>query len=147
MTLNLPTIDDVRLAEQRIRPHVSPAPLIRSYELEKELKLGPDRRVWIKDYGWTPVGSFKPNHNGLFDMSGNVSDWITDFFEIRPVRGEPLLDPIGPDTGNRYVIRGASWARASRSELRLAYRSEGSDGNTETGFRIARYVDKAMVEP
>lgn len=94
-----------------------------------------------------PVGSFKPNHNGLFDMSGNVSEWITDFFEIRPVRGEPLLDPIGPDTGNRYVIRGASWARASRSELRLAYRSEGSDGNTETGFRIARYVDKAMVEP
>lgn len=94
-----------------------------------------------------PVGSFKPNHNGLFDMSGNVSEWISDFFEIRPVRGEPLLDPTGPDTGNRYVIRGASWARASRSELRLAFRSEGSDGNTETGFRIARYVDKAMVEP
>ena len=94
-----------------------------------------------------PVGSFKPNHNGLFDLSGNVSEWISDFFEIRPVRGEPLLDPTGPETGNRYVIRGASWARASRSELRLAFRSEGSDGNTETGFRIARYVDKAMVEP
>jgi len=94
-----------------------------------------------------PVGSFKPNHNGLFDLSGNVSEWISDFFEIRPVRGEPLLDPAGPETGNRYVIRGASWARASRSELRLAFRSEGSDGNTETGFRIARYVDKAMVEP
>lgn len=59
MTLSLPTIQDVIQAEARIRPHVSPAPLIRSYEFEKELNLKPDRRVWIKDFGWTPVGSFK----------------------------------------------------------------------------------------
>ena len=94
-----------------------------------------------------PVGSFQPNHNGFYDMSGNVSEWINDYFEIRPVRGEPLLDPTGPDAGDRHVIRGASWARASRSELRLAYRNAGRDGNLETGFRIARYVDKAMAEP
>ena len=42
-----------------IRQHLSPAPLIRSYALEKELGLGAGRRVWLKDYGWTPVGSFK----------------------------------------------------------------------------------------
>ncbi|MEZ6064091.1 MAG: threonine/serine dehydratase, partial [Planctomycetaceae bacterium] len=59
MSLHIPTIDDVLKAEPRIRPHVSPAPLIRSYALEKELGLSADRRVWIKDYGWTPVGSFK----------------------------------------------------------------------------------------
>jgi formylglycine-generating enzyme required for sulfatase activity len=94
-----------------------------------------------------PVGSFQPNHNGFYDMSGNVSEWINDYFEIRPVRGEPMLDPSGPDAGDRHVIRGASWARASRSELRLAYRIAGRDGNLETGFRIARYVDKAMAEP
>ena len=89
-----------------------------------------------------PVGSFKPNARGLFDMSGNVSEWINDFFEIRPNSGEPLLDPAGPESGDRHVIRGASWARASRSELRLAYRNAGREGNLETGFRIARYVDK-----
>jgi formylglycine-generating enzyme required for sulfatase activity len=93
-----------------------------------------------------PVGSFQPNQNGLHDMSGNVSEWINDYFETRSVRGEPLLDPTGPEAGNRHVIRGASWARASRSELRLAYRNSGRDGNLETGFRIARYVDKAMAE-
>ena len=38
---------------------MSPAPLIRSYRLEKELGLSTPRRVWLKDYGWTPVGSFK----------------------------------------------------------------------------------------
>ena len=94
-----------------------------------------------------PVGSFEPNHKGFYDMSGNVSEWINDYFEIRQVRGEPLLDPTGPESGDRHVIRGASWARASRSELRLAYRNAGRDGNLETGFRIARYVDKAMAEP
>jgi formylglycine-generating enzyme required for sulfatase activity len=94
-----------------------------------------------------PVGSFEPNHKGFYDMSGNVSEWINDFFEIRPVRGEPLIDPLGPESGDRHVIRGASWARASRSELRLAYRNAGNDGNLEIGFRIARYVDKAMAEP
>ncbi len=59
MTIQLATIDDVRSAAVVIAKFLSPAPLIRSYELEKELKLAPGRRVWIKDYGWTPVGSFK----------------------------------------------------------------------------------------
>lgn len=53
------SLDDVLRAEAVLRTHISPAPLIRSYELEKELGLSGDRRVWIKDYGWTPVGSFK----------------------------------------------------------------------------------------
>jgi len=59
MPLRIPTAADVRSAESQIRPHVSLAPLVRSYRLEKELGLPEERRVWIKDYGWTPVGSFK----------------------------------------------------------------------------------------
>jgi len=94
-----------------------------------------------------PVGTFQANHRGLFDLDGNASEWVHDFFEIRPVSGEPLLDPAGPESGDRHVIRGASWARASRSELRLSYRNAGRDGDLETGFRIARYVDKGMAEP
>jgi threonine dehydratase len=59
MSLHIPGIADVRAAELAIRPHVSAAPLIRSYALERALDLPPDRRVWLKDYGWTPSGSFK----------------------------------------------------------------------------------------
>ncbi|MBC8352423.1 MAG: pyridoxal-phosphate dependent enzyme [Planctomycetes bacterium] len=59
MSVQIATIEDVRSAERIIREHVSPAPLIRSYALEKELGLRTGRRVWLKDYGWTPVGSFK----------------------------------------------------------------------------------------
>jgi threo-3-hydroxy-L-aspartate ammonia-lyase len=59
MSVQSVAIDDVRTAERLIRDHVSPAPLIRSFALEKFLALPAGRRVWLKDYGWTPSGSFK----------------------------------------------------------------------------------------
>lgn len=57
--MHIPTIDDVRQAADVMAQHLSPAPLVRSHALEKELGLPESRRVWLKDYGWTPVGSFK----------------------------------------------------------------------------------------
>lgn len=57
--LQIPTIGDVHRATKVIYEHISPAPLIRSYPLEKELSLAVGRRVWLKDYGYTPVRSFK----------------------------------------------------------------------------------------
>lgn len=57
--IRIATIEDVRAAEPTIRQHISPAPLIRSYALERELALPAGRCVWLKDYGWTPSGSFK----------------------------------------------------------------------------------------
>ena len=59
MSIRIATIQNVREAEAVIRQHVSPAPLIRSHALENELSFPPTRRVWLKDYGWTPSGSFK----------------------------------------------------------------------------------------
>ena len=59
MAIHTATIGDVHEAESVIQQHLSPAPLIRSSDLEKTLGLAPGRRVWLKDYGWTPVGSFK----------------------------------------------------------------------------------------
>ena len=93
-----------------------------------------------------PVGSFEPSARGLYDLSGNVAEWCNDYYEIRPAMGEPVLDPTGPETGNRHVIRGASWSLGSRSELRLSYRDASADGRLDLGFRIARYVDKAEIK-
>jgi formylglycine-generating enzyme required for sulfatase activity len=92
------------------------------------------------------IGSFEPNNKGLYDLAGNVSEWVSDYYDIRPSRGEPELDPLGPEVGNRHVIRGASWAMGSRSELRLSYREPGTDGRMDVGFRLARYVDKAGAD-
>ncbi len=59
MPISTTSIHDIRQAAVVIGRHLSPAPLIRSYALEKEFGLVAGRRVWLKDYGWTPVGSFK----------------------------------------------------------------------------------------
>lgn len=59
MIVTIPSIGDVRFAQSVIRKHLSSAPLVRSYALENVLGLDSSRRVWLKDYGWTPVGSFK----------------------------------------------------------------------------------------
>lgn len=56
---NSASFESIQAAQQVLRQHISPAPLIRSYAMEKLLNVGDSRRVWIKDYGWTPVGSFK----------------------------------------------------------------------------------------
>lgn len=79
MSLSVVTISDVQKAQPILAEHVSAAPLIRSYALEKVLSLAANRRVWLKDFGWTPVGSFKLL-GALNWMAGNL-DRIGD----RPV--------------------------------------------------------------
>ncbi len=59
MPVRAASIADVRAATGAVHRRVSPAPLVRSYALERALGLSEGRRAWIKDYGWTPVGSFK----------------------------------------------------------------------------------------
>lgn len=73
------TIDSIFAAEKIVHQHISPSPLLRSYALEKELGLEKNRRVWIKDYGWTPVGSFKLM--GALNWMANHLDDLND----RPV--------------------------------------------------------------
>ncbi|MGB2287258.1 MAG: hypothetical protein ACPH3D_03165, partial [Porticoccaceae bacterium] len=68
-------------------------------------------------------------------------------YDVRPHRGEPIIDPTGPEPSNRHVIRGASWALGSRTELRHSYRDAGVDARLDVGFRIARYVDSPGSQP
>src|SRR5437870_5207913 len=70
--MRVPTCDDVRAAQHVIREHLSPAPLIRSHALERQLGLPANRRVWLKDFGWTPSGSFKLL-GGLNWMANNLA--------------------------------------------------------------------------
>lgn len=102
------------------------------------------QRVQGYDDGFSvsaPVGSFPPNKLGLRDLGGNVAEWVNDFYEASSV--DPfvsLVDPLGPVSGNRYVIRGASWAHGGITELRTAFRDYGAGGREDVGFRIARYA-------
>lgn len=88
-----------------------------------------------------PVGSFKANQHGIFDMGGNVAEWVHDVYSIPNANGPSEKDPLGSQGGDNFVMRGASWTQAKLSELRLAFRDYGKDGRDDVGFRIARYAE------
>jgi formylglycine-generating enzyme required for sulfatase activity len=88
-----------------------------------------------------PVASFEPNQHRLYDMGGNVSEWVNNVYSIPPANGATQRDPLGRQGGDNYVIRGASWTLSKLSELRLSYRDYGQSGRDDVGFRIARYAE------
>ena len=88
-----------------------------------------------------PVASFEPNHKGLYDMGGNVAEWVHDVYGIPPTNGATQVDPLGPPSGDNYVVRGAGWAHSRIAELRLSYRDYGQAGRDDVGFRLARYAE------
>ncbi len=88
-----------------------------------------------------PVASYPKETSGLHDMFGNLAEWVTDFYSlVPPQKGSILKDPMGPDVGDQHVVKGASWASGSLSEIRPAFRAPGTEGSDKIGFRIARYL-------
>ena len=106
-----------------------------------------DSRTWTVAFdrytdgywGPAPVGSLQTNPFGLYDMGGNVMEWLEDCWHDSYVRA--------PDDGTAWVnpgcerrmIRGASWSSTpamSRSAFRLSSREDSTDARV--GFRVAR---------
>ena len=88
-----------------------------------------------------PVGSFAANSKGLYDLGGNVAEWVNDYYGIGLSLGSKIdVDPTGPEQGEYRVIRGSSWRQSTITELRLSFRDYGNDGRDDLGFRVARYA-------
>lgn len=87
------------------------------------------------------VATFSPNNKALYDMGGNVAEWVHDVYIISSSDAVSQLDPMGPQTGDNYTIRGASWAHSKIADLRLSFRDYGQAGRDDVGFRIARYAE------
>jgi formylglycine-generating enzyme len=87
----------------------------------------------------SPVGRFKPNGFGLYDMHGNAEQWCSDWYARDYYSKAPLDDPKGPDTGDQHVARGSSSASApdgARSACRYGFSPDARF--PFTGFRVAR---------
>ena len=85
------------------------------------------------------VGQKSANAWGLYDMHGNVWEWVQDWYGENYYSNSPATDPKGPSSGSYRVVRGGSWllgARYCRSALRDGY-DPGYRGGS-LGFRLAR---------
>ncbi len=85
-----------------------------------------------------PVGSYAPNPFGLYDVYGNVAEWVADCgmpeYADSPGDGSPVAEGLGCTT---HGVRGGSWD-SQPIEARSSYRNTASSANDDRGFRVVR---------
>ncbi|HIJ83633.1 MAG TPA: formylglycine-generating enzyme family protein [Magnetococcales bacterium] len=102
----------------------------------------PDAVAWYREnsrYKTHPVGLKAPNGLGLYDMSGNVNEWVYDKYDSLYYANSPQDNPQGSASGSDRVFRGGGWYLGAvdiRSTLRS--RNDPSEYSTNMGFRLVR---------
>jgi sulfatase modifying factor 1 len=86
-----------------------------------------------------PVGSFAPNAYNLFDVIGNVWEWVSDWYQPDVYTDRLRHNPSGPESGTLRLVRGGSWVVHDPRMLRLSYRHKVPPDTYaySIGFRIA----------
>jgi formylglycine-generating enzyme required for sulfatase activity len=93
--------------------------------------------------GTTRCRSYPPNAYGLFDMTGNVWEWVQDWYDPSYYSVSPNRNPQGPRSGSMRVVRGGSWLVADVRMLSCSHRHRVPPDTYSygIGFRIACSLD------
>jgi formylglycine-generating enzyme len=89
--------------------------------------------------GTCPTGTYPPNGYGLFDMIGNVWEWVSDWYSADYYGVDASDNPRGPQSGTLRILRGGSWVSDDVDMLRCAYRHKVPPDTYaySVGFRVA----------
>jgi len=105
-----------------------------------------DKRVNMSGKGdgfeyMAPVGSFPMGRSvyGVYDMAGNVSEWVEDWYDQFYYQEAPMMNPAGPDDKKNRVFRGGSWDARS-VDIRTTKRFAATPGRKDSivGFRCGK---------
>ncbi len=103
-------------------------------------------RFYIPNYNdgqvsLAPVKSYPPEKSGLYDLFGNASEWVHDYYSlVPPLKGQSWTDPMGERDGYQHMTKGSNYLSGTLTEIRPAYRSPAPEPAETIGFRVARYL-------